>query len=352
MSKISDRRKRFLKLADLLGRQKLTSQFPHDDDLFLTELLRLADRNMVSAALLGAFTRAGLIHHLPTEFEDCLAAIHELNVHRSRAHIDEALAIHKTLSQKDIRHIFLKGTAYHLAGLMKDDPGQRLTSDIDILIEPDQIETALAAVVSLGYKSSEPDPGNILEVEHHLPRLMPDQNEAQFGIELHRGVVDQHLDHLLPAAKAFESMSFVEIHDQKMPIPGRRTMLTHAVIHAALSDHGFVLRKASLRYAMDIAKLCAGRSRPVRFTDDVDAQPILREKLTDYVNYCLFLVSMDEKDASDQPKSAFAKQACFRTGFGSFPVLERRTAGNLRALRDRPSEYLGSVPSRILRRLF
>jgi len=114
------------------------------------DLVWMASSNFVLPALYSAFKRNKLLQQLPQDLSEYLAEIYQLNLDRNGSIIRQAKEIAHLFHEAGIEPVFLKGVAYLLQDLFPD-AGDRVMTDIDILIHPDQIHEAANILYRDGY---------------------------------------------------------------------------------------------------------------------------------------------------------------------------------------------------------
>src|SRR5690606_16229368 len=131
-----------------------------------------------------------------------LETLHAMNVARNRdmaAQLEETI---EALNHRGISPMLLKGAAYLMLGT-HGDAGARVTSDLDLLILDEQIETARDTLHALGYspKARTDRPGH-----HHLAPLVRDGSPA--AVELHRDVLVPWAQRILPTRAVWKARVF------------------------------------------------------------------------------------------------------------------------------------------------
>ena len=143
---------------------------------------------------------------------------------------------------ENIEALLLKGAA--LARLLYDAPEQRRYADVDVLVAPDQLPAARAALIELGYQNASAqvavdDIGGVLHGESWL--AIP--AGARYPV-----VVDLHLELAgakAPAADVWKALkarsTLIEVAGRPLPGLDRAGSAMHLATHAA--QHGDVYAK-------------------------------------------------------------------------------------------------------------
>jgi glycosyltransferase involved in cell wall biosynthesis/SAM-dependent methyltransferase len=214
-------------------------------------LIALANRYLVAPALWTALVQGDPQQRVPADVRSYLALLHNRNADRNARIRQQCLEIGAILMRGGIRGVLLKGAAWLFDGSLAP-PFDRMMRDIDLLIASDQIEAAVATLVSAGYRDtcdSLVEKGHF----HHAP-LLPRRGEAI--VEIHRDLA--HRVNLLPSDEVIASASEVA---PGLLLPIVRHRIAHNVIHAQIENGDFVGGTLNLRDALDLARLVV-RSGP------------------------------------------------------------------------------------------
>ncbi|MFQ5719333.1 MAG: nucleotidyltransferase family protein [Acidobacteriota bacterium] len=153
----------------------------------------------------------------------------------------------RALSARGIPVVLLKGAA--LQKTVYSHPGTRLSRDIDILVEPADVDAALAALLEIGCRNILTGPQRSHYASHHFhfPLLL-----GHLVVELHWGLVRPDSPYRLPATGVME---------RAMPGPDRAGLLLESaedqLLHAAAQSlsEGF----AGLLRICDTQRILAAR---------------------------------------------------------------------------------------------
>ena len=118
-----------------------------------TAVIELANRSWLTPALLSAFAASGRLGELPADVREYLNFIHDRNRERNlrlRSQLQEAVA---ALNRAGLRPILLKG-AVMLFTAPETAIGNRMMSDLDLLVEESDRTAAEAALALLGYRQA------------------------------------------------------------------------------------------------------------------------------------------------------------------------------------------------------
>lgn len=343
MKRFFARRQMFELLASLVAGNQTPKSVDWGSEGLWRQVLPLAELHRVTAMLPGALRQHLEIDQVPEEVAGFLAAVHELNSARNDALIDQCLDVLATLREADISAVPLKGLAYQLMGLYADDPGQRMTIDIDVLVPPKDAIRAQETLRSVGYAPRADYEVNPRE-HHNLPRLMPDSTHNRPGsIEVHFRVGRNETDALLPAQTVLNEAQTINVCGRRTAIPNLLDLLDHAVLHSAIGHIHAARRTLRLRDAADINRLWAlASAQGIRPSDLRIATHPLAMK---YFGACLLLHGHPAStlgSAGDASKMFFA-QVLRRQCLAERAALETATFANARLLAQNPAKLAAKL---------
>lgn len=211
------------------------------------EIVLVAGTHLVSPALWLGLRTQRLTESLPHDARQYLEALYAMNVARNVAIADQLDEAIDTLNGHGIAPMLLKGAAYRMLGIHAD-PGERITSDLDLLIPGAQIEAARDALHALGYspKTRTDRPGH-----HHLAPLVRDGSPA--AIELHRDVLAPWARQMLPTRAVWDAQVFP--HGEVFSVPCATHATLHRFVHDAIVDRHACQFVIPLRSVQDIVAL-------------------------------------------------------------------------------------------------
>lgn len=198
------------------------------------EFVWMGSSHFVLPALYSAFRRNGIIDLLPAELSEHLSAIYNINLRRNARIIEQSHQLIRILNSEGLEPVFLKG-AGHLLQNLYHDSGDRIMSDIDILIPKDILPKAAKVLYNNGYFHPEEFNDDDFENHHHLP-----------GFEHKNEVAMVELHHAVSPGKYQEIVSNDEIFSEKKKIEGTGAWVLSVnhqqllnFVHDQLVDDGF-----------------------------------------------------------------------------------------------------------------
>lgn len=220
----------------------LNGQLP--DEIEWTATLATANRGWLGPALYVSLSRAGKLDQLPTEVLDYLKWLHDRNLERNvrlRSQLEQAVS---ALNGRGIEPVLLKG-AIQIFSVPDRDLGARMTSDLDISIDPADDRSAREALGALGYAST--------ARSNELGRA-----EDVGTVELH-GLPNRRSASYLDGDLRFASVR-VERAGAAAWIPSPTARALHLIVHDMIKDGDLWRFKLDLRHLRDLAELAAAPS--------------------------------------------------------------------------------------------
>jgi len=233
------------------------------------KVLRLSSAHLVTPQLRWALQEQGkeLVSAVPTDVVEYLEAIYTLNLEKT-ARVKEQLAqFIQALNCLGVRPLLLKGAAAIVGGLYPTD-GERMITDIDVLIPPSTLPAILEKLASVGYQQMDRKRGLVkirtegaLSHHHHPPLFHPDWPVT---VELHVHPVVLRYGRLLATDELFLGARPLLWRGADFLLPAPLHMIVHNVIHTFLVDARDQMRNMSLRQSFEF--VLANRS----YADRID----------------------------------------------------------------------------------
>jgi hypothetical protein len=183
----------------------------------------------------------------------------------TREKLDSAAAgLFEVFTRTEVDGLLLKGAA--LARLLYDVPEQRHYSDIDVLVAPDDLPSARAALEELGYKNASElvavdDIGGVIHGETWLGPVVIDLHLRLAGVNA-------------PAERAWDALkarsTCIELGGTQVPILDRPGLAMHLAMHAAHHGDAYLKGRRELVRALDRWPLAVWREA-ARLADEIEA---------------------------------------------------------------------------------
>ena len=201
------------------------------------QLIQFADASYLSPALYLGLRRHGLFSMLnQEEVQGYFEAIHFLSVDRNQRLKAQSVDLIKMLNSAGIEPVLLKGIAGILDGLYEDD-GERIMSDIDVLIDTSELTKAVDVMRRNGYYyHKEPTKFQLdMKYKHHAPPMV--SKGCLASVELHiRPTILAGKRTLVDAAYARQGARMIEVDGAIALIPSAEFRLLHNFFHSQHQD--------------------------------------------------------------------------------------------------------------------
>jgi len=225
------------------------------------EFVWMGSSHFVLPALYSAFKRNGLLPSLPTDLAEHLSGIYTLNLNRNLQIIEQSHDLIRILSNEGIEPLFLKGAGHLLQNLYRD-PGDRIMSDIDILIPEDALSRAANILYANGYSHPEEFKADDFEKHHHLPGFEHKGYVAM--VELHHSVFPENFGKILSNEEIVTDKKKIEGFDTWVLSVDHQRVLNF--VHDQLADDDFKYKTMLIKGLYDfylLAKLTPpGKTMP------------------------------------------------------------------------------------------
>tara|TARA_X000000950_G_scaffold36548_1_gene39045 strand:+ start:840 stop:1925 length:1086 start_codon:yes stop_codon:yes gene_type:complete len=183
------------------------------------------------------------LEYYPKQFTAYIKKIFYLNRDRNKTLKKEIQVINKLLNNEKIDYVFLKGSAYVINNLYKDF-GERMITDIDILVDESQIEFVSKKLHEIGFKN--PFKFNFYkDKSRHIPPLV--MKNKIFHIEIHRRLVENFNFNFLKEKDVLKK----KIKINKIKIPDVKHQLEHNIYNFTINDFGYARLSYDLRNLYD-----------------------------------------------------------------------------------------------------
>jgi hypothetical protein len=265
------------------------------------EFVWMGSSHFVLPALYSAFRRNGIIHQLPNDLVEHLTGIYSLNLNRNLQIIEQSHELIRILNSIGIEPIFLKGAGHLLQNLYRD-LGDRIMSDIDILIPAEDIQKATQLLYKNGYSHPAELKDDDFEEHHHLPGFENKNYPAM--VELHHTVLPGKYQNLISNAEIFLAKKKIEGFNACVMSVNHQRLLNF--VHDQLVDDDFKYKTMLIKGLYDFY-LLANLGPPV------EMKPLIKGYEKWFNTYCSFVSStfnntLNTKFTENLTTSRFRKQ--------------------------------------------
>lgn len=240
------------------------------------EVLRIADREMLSALLCSALAAKGLLDAVPEGIRNSLQRRLTINGVRNERIKRQASEIVAALNRIGIDPIILKG-GLHLFESPPADLGTRMMRDLDFVVPKDELDKAVECLCAIGYR---PD----LEGESWTYHYRPLSRAGEFApIDVHRYVGEQK--DILPHGEAWREAVPVPAGDLRLRALSPTHRVFHNIFHSQIQDRGHELGIIYPRQLYALAAICMSHASAIewdalrRRMDDQGLGPQLRARM-------------------------------------------------------------------------
>ncbi|OCK53491.1 nucleotidyltransferase family protein [Bradyrhizobium sp. LMTR 3] len=209
-------------------------------------VLELANNTLTTPSLIDLVDRPD--RSVPEDVKAFVREIYRRNALRNdllRAQLEEAVA---ALNERDVIPLLLKGSAI-LATSAPERRATRIMADLDILVEPDQMETALRALSGLDYQSHFRTPPESRKQYTELKRPrdvgMIDLHQAAPGPDYFYRSSGKLLEHCMPVS--------VGRGAAYLPTPTFQAFML--IIHDQFQDHDYWVGEVDVRHLVELRDL-------------------------------------------------------------------------------------------------
>jgi hypothetical protein len=227
-------------------RQRIITNF-NSSRKTVYDFIQLCDENFILPTIYFKLKKQNLLKYLPSEVSQLLTDIYTSNKSRNTAILKQINEINKTLEQKNIFPVYLKGCA-HLLDNLYSDIGERMIRDIDFLVKEDDFIEAGQVLMELGYKKQ------FEQVKHwseyiHFPAIYRDDYPA--AVEIHRLPTGGKYLHLFSPDFGFNQLKKISSEENCFVQSDEHQFILN-VIHSQRSHSGYLLKKSYLRDMYDL----------------------------------------------------------------------------------------------------
>lgn len=235
-------------LSGALGQTLTTSDLPANPSEW-EKVLRYSSAHLVVPQLRWALLEKGLLSRLPADVAEYLDAVYTLNLDRNLRCEEQLADLIKILNSIDVRPVLLKGAAAIVGGLYPTS-GERIISDLDIVIPAEKLREILDKLSGEGYQlqlpegQEAPDPVGFCTSHHYPPVVNPNWPAR---VELHLCPVHLQFVEILSSEEVYREATGLMWRGGQCLLPSPTHFVTHNIIHAFLHDSKTDLKRVSLR---------------------------------------------------------------------------------------------------------
>jgi hypothetical protein len=202
-----------------------------------------ANHHLVAPALYATLARSRALESAPDELQEYLLMLYNINRERNLRLKAQAIEAITALNRVGIEPILLKGSAIILTA-SDERIGERMVSDLDLMIPYEQMSKGTLALASLGYITFIHGGGHAY-ANLHRPQDV--------------GPVDLHHRPAGPSEIYQDTSSLVttvvEVQGSRARIPSATDRMAHLVTHDMINDHHLRCGSIDFRHLLDARDL-------------------------------------------------------------------------------------------------
>lgn len=214
------------------------------------ELVWVGSHHLVLPALYTAFSRKGILPLLPDDLAEHLSAVYTLNLNRNKHILEQCGELIRILNNEGIEPCFLKGAGYLLQGLYQD-MGDRIMSDIDILIPAAEMRKAARVLYDNGYFHPDEFIKDDFTRHHHMPGFEHPDYVAM--VELHHSIFPESFQKVLSGDEVHSEMKKIDGFRARILSTNHQQVLNF--IHDQIVDENFIYRSILIKGLYDFYRL-------------------------------------------------------------------------------------------------
>ncbi len=200
----------------------------------------------------------GVFNFAPKHIYTKALITNRLNSIRNKDLFNELSKLNKQFQMQKIKFTVLKGPA--MAWQIYRDPGNRLFSDLDLLVESHDVKMAHQILINEGYVTQGlGDVDHLSKMESHLFLYTKSTNKMTFDIELHH----PHINYIVDLKKILDK---AEYYYDGIGMPNIVDLFIYSCIHAW--EH----------YPSNMHRLAVGGTRMLLYTDILESYKVVESK--------------------------------------------------------------------------
>jgi hypothetical protein len=147
----------------------------------------MASNHLVLPGVFVRFRDRGILPLLPVDLREHLETVYRLNLRRNLAILEQTRRLNREFAASRVTPIYLKGVG-NLLDHLYPDAGERISTDIDLLVSDDSFVPAARSLEASGYEPIGQYSEDQRDLTKHYPRLLHPTETA--GVEIHRVPVE------------------------------------------------------------------------------------------------------------------------------------------------------------------
>ncbi len=325
-------------ISPFVSRDELVLQLQNKELLDWECIASVAGGHSVIQALYPAVVEKDLVDLIPDDFLSYVQHLHEINCERNemmrKQLIDAVLVINKL----NIKPLLMKGAA-HLFLDTFSNIGDRLLTDLDILVPANEIKHISNELIAIGYELYE-EKIDFIENHHHYPPLI--KHDECSMIELHRDLIHKPQQHVFPTEYAWEkSVDIVLPNSAKAKVLVPTFRVFHSFLHRCVVDKLHQKGQIEIRQLHELARAQFIHSSNINWDEMLEYARIHNVHKELYANLYTAIKFMEIQDLENilnrhSMRSIFQHiRVCKKLEYDWFDVLDKKIARRLGLYRAR-----------------
>ena len=250
-------------VSPYISKDEILPQLTRQSSLHWEAVANLAGNHSVVQLLYPAILEKDLVNHVPDDFMSYIQHMNELNCQRNSLMKSQLMDAVSTINQLGIEPLLMKGAAQLFLNTFSN-PGDRLLTDLDILVPHAEIERISNGLIATGYQYSG-DRMEFKQTHHHYPPLIK-EGECSM-LELHRDLIFQAYQHAFPTNDAWKQTITITLPNKaqaKILNPTYRVF--HSYLHSYMVDELYNKGYAEIRQLHELTRSI------LTYSSDIDWQ--------------------------------------------------------------------------------
>lgn len=214
-------------------------------------VVEMANDHLVTPAIWVGLREQGLLDCVPSDVSAYLRELYRLNLQRNQALRLQALEAVRQLNAIGVEPLLLKGGAQLFANAYRDY-GERVMTDLDLLVPRARAAASLETLRRLGYGSSQADEIRFTEHHHYAPLFRPGDYAV---IEVHRELLFRTAAQLVPTDSIWGHTERLAVKGGVLRILSPTYRVLHSVIHSEIVDRAHERGQVPLRSLHELVSL-------------------------------------------------------------------------------------------------
>jgi len=211
----------------------------------LEKLTKICSSHLSIPVFYSKCRKKKILQFFPSDFNDYLEEIFQINLERNKILINEILFISKLLNKNSIDHVFIKGSS-HIIQEIYDNIGERMVGDIDILVRSVSINKCKEILIQEGFE--EINDGSFkkhkISNKRHIKRLI--KKSSLFCVEIHSRITNNKIKGL-----CVNEILNDKIKERNVSIPKLKDQIDINIYNYQLNDKGSLRLSYSFRSFYD-----------------------------------------------------------------------------------------------------